>query len=344
MTLDKSRDVSSRRITVAVELTKRWRRLAFIIGSFLLSSFGANQVLAEVECEQGERPFEHALGESCIPQNPRRVVTLSGFTAAPLIEFGVPIIGTGGDFNKTTGRHEISYVTQLFGLDFSNSDITQVSDGFTPNLETIASIQPDLIVVDPYYSQFHENLARIAPTVVPIDDGTDFMAYMRFHADIAGQLDEFERLKADYDAKIEFIKEVLGDPGNITVSWFEIQEGSIQHPSGFGAVDRVVVDIGFQSPPLFVGAQPGASLNYSLEKIQDADGDIIISSFDALHTNTPEKETEYRDQVAPIWRRLSAVEEGNFYWVDRNTWYAYTFKSLHEVSQTLLTLTLGREF
>ena len=50
-----------------------------------------------LDCEAGFRPFAHSGGETCIPENPQRIVTLQDQNVLlPLLELGVkPVASTG---------------------------------------------------------------------------------------------------------------------------------------------------------------------------------------------------------------------------------------------------------
>ncbi|MGR3491226.1 MAG: hypothetical protein ACU0DW_04140 [Shimia sp.] len=49
------------------------------------------------DCSDGQRLFEHAAGETCIPEDPQRIVTLSDQNALlPLLELGVRPVGSTG--------------------------------------------------------------------------------------------------------------------------------------------------------------------------------------------------------------------------------------------------------
>lgn len=71
--------------------------LTVVVAALVLGFSGSAIAL---ECTDGMRPFEHAAGVDCIPQNPQRIVTLQDQNGLlPLMELGVrPIASTWSQF------------------------------------------------------------------------------------------------------------------------------------------------------------------------------------------------------------------------------------------------------
>lgn len=157
-------------------------------------------------CEPGFRPFAHFAGETCVPENPQRIVTLTDQNALlPLLELGVKPVGSAGRLrNDGSGIFRRTDGFDTAGIEFLG-DFTQ------PNLEGIAAMQPDLIVGYEWHADQYETFSQIAPTVLiqifdrPLDEVLiDF-------ALLADAQETAETLHEAYQAQIDRITEGLGD-------------------------------------------------------------------------------------------------------------------------------------
>lgn len=157
-------------------------------------------------CEAGFRPFVHFAGETCVPENPQRIVTLTDQNALlPLLELGVKPVGSAGRLrNDGSGIFRRTDGFDTTGIEF-------LGDFTEPNLEGIAAMQPDLIVGYEFQVDQYEMFSQIAPTVLiqifdrPLDE-----VLMEF-ALLADAQELGETLHEAYQAQIDRINEGLGD-------------------------------------------------------------------------------------------------------------------------------------
>ncbi len=110
----------------------------------------------------GTRVLSHAMGKTEIPANPQRVVVLDG----PVLDacFALWITPVGG----TTGVEDDPW-PEYPGP--GAEGIMNAGDIAEPNLEKIASLEPDLIISLQFrHEGIYEQLSGIAPTVLsPFD-------------------------------------------------------------------------------------------------------------------------------------------------------------------------------
>jgi iron complex transport system substrate-binding protein len=158
-----------------------------------------------LDCAPGMRPFAHAAGEDCIPDDPQRIVTLQDQNALlPLLELGVRPVGSTGHIQEDG--------TRIFRRTdgFDTGGIAFVGAYGEPDAEAVAALAPDLIIASSWPEGAHETYSRIAPTVVidvhgqPLED-----ALMQF-ADLVGRSEEAEALRAETEAEAEALRERLG--------------------------------------------------------------------------------------------------------------------------------------
>jgi iron complex transport system substrate-binding protein len=154
--------------------------------------------------------------------------------------------------------------------------------------------------------------------------------------------DTFDAELARYEARIAAAREVIRDPGAITVSRFDLWEDGLWYYPNWGAIDQVIDDLGFARPP--VQAEATESMNgISVERIQEFDGDVLIASRATRFGQTIPMLEEQWDSVAPFWRQLEGVRSNNLFWYERDILVGYTFESLDRSIDFLTAITAGRD-
>lgn len=250
------------------------RNIIIGIVSILLISVGLiNAQDEETNCEEGFRLFEHAVGETCVPENPERIVTLTDQNALlPLLELGIRPVGSAGrlveEDNTTVFRRVEGYDTE---------EIVGVGDFFSPNIEAILDLEPDLIVGYEFTDdEIYDELSAIAPTVYiqifnrPLND-----ALMDF-ADLVGETERAEELAQAYDERVEALLDELGDDAdNITVSVITPagNAGEFWHAADGQALGTVMDDLAFNRPEPETVEQEAP---YSIETIDQHEADVML--------------------------------------------------------------------
>ena len=294
---------------------------------------------AALDCDAGFRAFTHLGGETCIPEHPQRIVATRGDSiATPLLDIGAPLIGAG--FRTDDGITYLRGAADIFGMEFvEKAGLAQIGES-EPDMEAIAALEPDLIILPSWELELAAKTSTIAPTVV-IKDNLPFLDHLAMLADAVGMSGAYEQRVASYRAKIERIKAQLGDPSAVTVSRFDMADGTLWYYANWGAVDQVISDIGFSRPAAQVAIDDYRS-EISLEFLPEFDGDILLSSYAPRFGQTIDSLSAEWDQTAPFWRNLEGVKAGNQFWYERDVWVGYTFKSLETAADGLLLLTQGR--
>ncbi|MEL6408747.1 MAG: ABC transporter substrate-binding protein, partial [Chloroflexota bacterium] len=165
------------------------------------------------ECEVGFRLFDNDLlahDPVCIPEDPERIVALNSRDFDLLLATGSQPVGAVGYLESIYERN--------FPYMVEGTDITYV--GFPANIELVLELAPDLIIASPFGDlDIYDELSAIAPTVIPEAlPNVEWETSMRFMGDVLSLSDEVETLLADYDARVETLVELVGDPSEIKVS------------------------------------------------------------------------------------------------------------------------------
>ncbi|MEM8591183.1 MAG: ABC transporter substrate-binding protein [Pseudomonadota bacterium] len=298
---------------------------------------------AALDCEAGFRAFEHAQGEACIPERAERIASLrDDSVTTPLMDMGAPVHATIMR-SMDDGTRWVRGAVDIFGQGAVDAYGMIDIGGHNPvDVEAIAASTPDLIIARNYQAEAKDQLEAIAPTVF-IPDNMPFLEHIAWLADAVGMSAEFETELARYNARIDVAKSRIGAPEDIVVSRFDMWEDGLWYYPNWGAIDQVINDIGFSKPAVQAEATEGMN-GVSFERVQEFDGDVLISSIAPRWGQTIEMLSAQWDDAAPFWRQLEGVKSGNLYWYERDVKVGYTFASLDRSIDLLTTVTAGRAF
>jgi iron complex transport system substrate-binding protein len=212
----------------------------------------ALQVLEETA---EHRLIKHSLGETKVPLQPQRVVTLQDQNALlPLFELGfTDVVGSVGavkDDGSTYYRRTQNYDT---------SKVVYVGEYGAPNFEQIAALKPDLIVGGQYEvtRENYDLLSRIAPTVVVEQFTRPTWAHYDDFALLVNKTAESQALRARLEARLAEVKAQLKNPGDITVSLFYVEEpGKLNAEADVNLPYHIVFDrLGLGQTPAVAAAR-----------------------------------------------------------------------------------------
>jgi iron complex transport system substrate-binding protein len=269
------------------------------------------------------RIVEHTAGESCIPHQPKRVVTLWMGTFSSALALGIQPIATAW------------YPGGVLPTHLGNQTYDVENMGFEPNLERILSLQPDLILSNTRLEDIYTQLSTIAPTVV-LDHPAPPAPWQKTLQDLAKVLDKEQKsqqLIGRYWERIEQLKKALGDRRlEIEVSVANIDKTygiytyGTKHPTG-----AVLDDLELQRPP----AQRGEFFTrdrISWEHLSDIDGDVLFLSY---RGGEEAKEALEKLQQSPLWQKLRVVQKNRVYLVNSDHWYAFDILAINAVIDDL---------
>jgi iron complex transport system substrate-binding protein len=295
-----------------------------------------------LECAEGQRAFVHATGETCIPADPQRIVAVRhDAVATPLLDLGAPVVGVGTDTDLRTGEPFIRGAGTILGARIGPEwGLTDVGSANQPDLEAIAALEPDLIILTSYQTDVLEQASTIAPTVV-VPDGLPMLDHIALLAEAAGVTGTYDDRLAAYRSRIEAVRDRIGEPSAITVSLLDLTETGAWHYVNWGARDQVLADLGFARPTIQAGQAPDDPTEVSLERLEELGGDLVLSSYVDEFGQSIAELTAQWDGYAPFWRNLPGVETNHF-WYPRDVWVGYSFASLDAVVEGMALLAAGR--
>ncbi|PEL83052.1 ABC transporter substrate-binding protein [Bacillus wiedmannii] len=281
--------------------------------SLLLSACGKPNTKEESKEDTKKEMItvEHAMGKTEVPANPKRVVILTNEGTEALLELGVKPVGA---VKSWTGDPWYPHIKDKM------KDVKAVGDEGQVNVETIASLKPDLIIGNKMrHEKVYEQLKAIAPTVFSETLRGEWKDNFKFYAKALNKEKEGQKVLADYDKRMKDLKAKLGDKVNQEISMVRFMPGDVRiyHGDTFSGV--ILKELGFKRP----GDQNKddfAERNVSKERISAMDGDVLFYfTFDKGNEKKgSELEKEYIND--PLFKNLNAVKNGKAYKVDDVIW------------------------
>lgn len=206
----------------------------------------------------------HAQGETTVPVDPSSVVVL---------DYGALDTINALDIDAVVGVPQASLPEFL--SEYEGDDYTNVGSLKEPDVEKIAEIGPELIIIGGRSASFYDELSSIAPVVDLTVDSTDFVASFQQSATVIGEIfdktDEVEAQLGEIDSKIAEVKAEAAEGDNALIVM--VSGGKL---TAYGPGSR----FGFLHDELGI---PAADADLKV----DAHGQVI--SFEYIAQNNPQQ-------------------------------------------------------
>jgi iron complex transport system substrate-binding protein len=293
----------------------------FLLGLLVCSVIGAcgrsvnhpvkNSEQATPEC----RVVAHVMGKTCIPHNPKRVVTISHFALANALALGIKPIGSTSASSYSQDNFP-PYLRREIG------DIPVLGSQGMPNLEKISLLKPDLIISwDLAVRSIYPLLSQISPTIMlRFGETPDWKDFFNLMAEALGKQDVAQQEWDRYYQRIEKLKLALKNRYvDKTISVITLAEDSTVQVWGRNSfAGSILKDIGLKRPKSQDIDVPNGLVYYPLseEKLGEMDADILF--IQAREDVAAEASKKW--QQDPLWRSLKAVQQRQVYVVDVYAW------------------------
>ncbi|MET0908127.1 MAG: iron-siderophore ABC transporter substrate-binding protein [Ilumatobacteraceae bacterium] len=288
------------------------------------------------ENADGSRTVVSTWGETVVPADPQRIVSLIGdvdFEA--MLALGVTPIAAGTQGGSATSGFSPHIDPAL------TADVTPLAWTDGAPYEEIAALEPDLIFAPD--QETYDLLSEIAPTVPrgtwTGDEWKDDFVYV---GEVLGLADDATSMVADYEQRVEEISTQLADTiAGVTVASPQVSYDdsgvSIAGPDQFSSA--ILTELGFTLAPV-VSAGDGWSTELSYERLPDIDADILFWQVRQDENGNPNTEALSNVEDNPLWSQLPAVQADQVYFVDNRPWYFPTIlgaqRILDDVEAALL--------
>ena len=251
------------------------------------------------------RTIEHAVGETEISGTPERVVVLDTGELDSAMTLGVKPVGA------VEAVEGMGYPSYLEGTE----EIENVGTIQEPNLEKIASLEPDLILSSKLrHEQIYDQLSQIALTVFTETTGVTWKENFDLHAEALNKVKEGTTVEKEYQARIDEFQQATGeDAPTVSVVRFLPGDTRIYQKESF--IGTVLEDVGLPRPES-QDVDEFAIMNTSKEAIPEMGGDrVFVTTYGSEDESTKQEITS-----DPLWQQLEAVQEGRVYEVSDDLW------------------------
>ncbi|MGC0330672.1 iron complex transport system substrate-binding protein [Streptomyces sp. SAI-170] len=261
------------------------------------------------DAKPGEWPrtIEHAMGETELKAQPKRVVVLDVGELDNVVSLGIEPVGLA----PTEGSPELpSYLKKDAGHPENVGTINNL------NLEAIAALEPDLILGSQLRAaDKYDELSKIAPTVFSLRPGFTWKENYLLNAAALDKTAQARANLAAYDKKAKALGDKLGAK-KPTVSMVRyLPDGVIRLYANASFIGTILKDVGIPRPKNQDIEDLAAEI--SAENIDQADADYIFTGV----YGDPKATDKSQAQANPLWKNLRAVKSGHAYDVPDETWY-----------------------
>lgn len=286
------------------------------IAAMFLVGCGASEGATEDKVAGNTVTVTDVRGDVEIPENPQRIVDLSG-NSDILSLLGYKVIGTANsdayDYTK--------FPTYLEDA-LSGAEILGYSMQDTMDVEAVMNLDPDLIVISTVQEKMYDQLSEIAPTVMIQLEALDWKADVKAFAKVFNKEAEADKWLADYEAKaIEEGNKVKAEFGDDTTYLSFLASGGqffIFDGAAFGSV--LYEDMGL-AKPTGMPEQSDISLPVvTYEGLASIDTDYIF----LIATDEDLAQLE----ANAIWNSLPAVKDGNVVVLESSPYFNQGYSSI----------------
>lgn len=255
------------------------------------------------------RTVKHFRGSTTISSRPTRVVVLSTGQFDDVLGLGVVPVGTT---SASTAELVPDYLTTAFPQQATAlKKVTSVGSRKAPDLEAIANLKPDLVLVNNTLenTSTYTALSKIAPTVVTQGNGVNWKQDFLLVGAALGRQQQAQQQLAGYAKRAATLGSAVDD--STTVSFALAQSARTRIWGTRSFVGSIATDAGLARPASQQFAR--TSQDISSEQLDQADADWLFYGVEQGQATTLTS--------APLWSSLKAVSAGHAVEVDDEMFY-----------------------
>ncbi|MFJ7975917.1 ABC transporter substrate-binding protein [Peribacillus sp. NPDC096379] len=261
---------------------------------------------------------KHAMGETTIPEKPKRIVVLTNEGTEALLAMGVKPVGA---VKSWLGDPWYDHIKDDMG------EVEVVGTELEVNLEKIAALKPDLIVGNKVRQEsIYEKLSAIAPTVFSETLTGKWKENFSLYSKAINSEDKGNEVLQQFDNHVAAVKDKLGDKVNQEVSVVRFLAGTsyVYYTDSFSGVlfDQLGFKRAEQQKELFKANNKlgNFSVEAGKELIPKMDGDILFYFTYAPDGDQKAIDTAKEWTSEALWKNLNAVKKGHAYEVSDAVW------------------------
>ena len=256
-----------------------------------------------------EKTIVHDLGTTKLKKVPKRIVILDNLYGEILDPLHITPVGA------TTGQADSQEFSTLFKKQYKDAKVVSVGWQGNPDLDKIAELKPDLILMTGEQEDLYEELSEIAPTVgyqINTDENWDYHETSLKVAEIFDKRDEMKKDLDRVDAReAVFAENVKAKFGNQKLMYLRVTDNDIRYYAygHFGYLydtyhfNRVET---FNPDDMFQVIDP--------DKLKDINPDLLIVQADSQEL------LDNKLKNSPVWTSLKAVQNNKVICADYSTY------------------------
>lgn len=251
----------------------------------------------------------HDFGTTELKSEPKRIVILNNLYGEILSPLGMTPVGA------TTAQADSQEFSTLFKKQYEDAEVVSVGWQKTPDLEKIAELEPDLILMTVHQKDLYDKLSQIAPTIgyqINTEENWDYHDVALKVASIFDRQEEMQTILTDVDKKQEaFANKVTKTFGDQKLMYVRVTDKEIRF-YGYGRFGYLYETYKFNRAEDFDAANMYEVID--TEKLKELDPDLMI-----VQADSPEL-LDSKLQSSAVWSDLKAVKNDKVIYADYSTY------------------------
>lgn len=256
-----------------------------------------------------EKTIVHDFGTTELKKVPKRIVILDNLYGEILDPLHITPVGA------TTGQADSQEFSTLFKKQYKDAKVVSVGWQGSPDLDKIAELKPDLILMTGKQENLYEELSEIAPTVgyqINTDENWDYHETSLKVAEIFDKRDEMKKDLDRVDAReAVFAENVKAKFGNQKLMYLRVTDNDIRYYA-YGHFGYLYDTYHFNRAETF---NPDDMFQViDPDKLKDINPDLLIVQADSQEL------LDNKLKNNPVWNNLKAVQNNKVIYADYSTY------------------------
>ena len=256
-----------------------------------------------------EKTIVHDFGTTELKKAPKRIVILDNLYGEILDPLHITPVGA------TTGQADSQEFSTLFKKQYKDAKVVSVGWQGNPDLDKIAELKPDLILMTSEQEDLYEELSEIAPTVgyqINTDENWDYHETSLKVAEIFDKRDEMKKDLDRLDAReAVFAENVKAKFGDQKLMYLRVTDNDIRYYA-YGHFGYLYDTYHFNRAETF---NPDDMFQViDSDKLKDINPDLLIVQADSQEL------LDNKLKNTPVWTNLKAVQNNKVIYADYSTY------------------------
>ena len=256
-----------------------------------------------------EKTIVHDFGTTKLKKVPKRIVILDNLYGEILNPLDITPVGA------TTGQADSQEFSTLFKKQYKDAKVVSVGWQGNPDLDKIAELKPDLILMTGEQEDLYDELSEIAPTVgyqINTDENWDYHETSLKVAEIFDKRDEMKKDLDRVDAReAVFAENVKAKFGNQKLMYLRVTDNDIRYYA-YGHFGYLYDTYHFNRAETF---NPDDMFQViDPDKLKDINPDLLIVQADSQEL------LDNKLKNNPVWSSLKAVQNNKVIYADYSTY------------------------